>query len=48
MPTTADHSPITWQLRQVMAVAGMFHTTDLITTTGSRVCTCPASRSIAS
>ncbi|HJB64362.1 MAG TPA: helix-turn-helix transcriptional regulator [Candidatus Microbacterium pullistercoris] len=30
MPTTADHSPITWHLRQVMAVAGMFHTTDLI------------------
>ena len=30
MPTIADHSPITWQLRQVMAVAGMFHTTDLI------------------
>ena len=30
MPTTADHSPITWQLRQVMAASGMFHTTDLI------------------
>ncbi|MEV8252379.1 helix-turn-helix transcriptional regulator [Rhodoglobus sp. NPDC076762] len=30
MPTNANHSPITWQLRQVMAVAGMFHTTDLI------------------
>ncbi|MDN3309349.1 helix-turn-helix transcriptional regulator [Microbacterium oryzae] len=30
MPTAADDSPITWQLRQVMATAGMFHTTDLI------------------
>jgi DNA-binding Xre family transcriptional regulator len=30
MPTTADDSPITWQLRQVMAAAGMFQTTDLI------------------
>ncbi|SDS34538.1 DNA-binding transcriptional regulator, XRE family [Brevibacterium sandarakinum] len=30
MPTTADHSPIAWQLRQVMAAAGMFQTTDLI------------------
>jgi DNA-binding Xre family transcriptional regulator len=30
MPITADHSPIAWQLRQVMATAGMFQTTDLI------------------
>ena len=31
MPTTPDSdAPITWNLRQIMAAAGMFKTTDLI------------------
>lgn len=30
MTPRSDDAPITWQLRQVMAAAGMFQTTDLI------------------
>ncbi|CAM4172735.1 helix-turn-helix transcriptional regulator [Helcobacillus massiliensis] len=30
MTPPSDDTPITWQLRQVMAAAGMFQTTDLI------------------
>jgi DNA-binding Xre family transcriptional regulator len=30
MPTSGRDAPITWHLRQLMAAAGMFHTTDLI------------------
>lgn len=30
MTRPSDHAPITWRLRQVMAAAGMFQTTDLI------------------
>lgn len=30
MPTPTREAQITWHLRQIMAAAGMFHTTDLI------------------
>lgn len=30
MRTSDDQSPISWRLRELMAAAGMFHTTDLV------------------